>query len=88
MYVILCQRILLGFFIYENLLGQCGLKITVVKFVYPLFTRNSIILWVKFFFLDFYSISYKLAIKVLAKSSKYENNILSLLVFPWRISSK
>lgn len=31
------MEILLGFFIYENLIGHCGLKIIVVKFVYPLF---------------------------------------------------
>lgn len=33
----LFQEILLGFFVYENLLGRCDLKIAVVEFVYPFF---------------------------------------------------
>lgn len=83
----LFQEILLGFFVYENLLGRCDLKIAVVEFVYPfLFLRNCIILWAKLFFPDFYPVSHniskcgKLAIKVLAKSTKCENNIFSLVL--------
>lgn len=38
--MVLFHKMLLGFFIYEHLLGHCGLKIVVVKFVYLIFLKK------------------------------------------------
>lgn len=38
--MMLFQEMLLGFFIYENLLVHCGLKIAGVEFVYPIFFKK------------------------------------------------
>lgn len=56
--MVLFRKVLLDF-ICEHLLGHCGLKIAVVKFVYPIFFQsNHLILWVKLFSSDFYPVSY------------------------------
>lgn len=84
----LCKEILLGFFIYENVLGHCDLKIAVVEFVYLNFLKETVLSFGSNYSfqisiqltITFESVT-KLAIKVQAKSTRYEN-ILSSLVSP------
>ena len=87
----LFQEMLLDFFIYETLLGHCGFKIAVVEFVYPVlfFFKETVLSFgsnysfqISIQFAIMFESVTKLAIKALAKSTKCENNILSLLDFP------
>lgn len=77
--MVLFHKMLLGFFIFKNLLDYCGFKIAVAEFVYPIFLKETISSFGSY---CIFSVSIQLeimsesmtnlAIKALASTIKYE----------------